>query len=202
MAAPRAQARNPWLPPLAAEPLTIPVEAPRERSAGPGSPQRGVPAPDTADQLPLRDVPAGSTLWVVGAHGGAGETTVAALHDQWLPAGRSWPRRSDGAPVCAVLVCRSHHAGLRAAQKAIVQWASGLTPGLQLVGLVVLPDAPGKLPRELRDLIRLLQGGVPRVWELPWVPEWRIHPCGDYVPGRVAQVVTQLEAAARASDKQ
>lgn len=73
-----------------------------------------------------------------------------------------------------MLVTRSHWSGLRLAQTAATEWASDQAPGIELLGLVVMPDAPGRLPKPLRDLARVVGGGVPRVWHLPWVEDWRL----------------------------
>lgn len=64
-----------------------------------------------------------------------------------------------------------------AAQHAATEWASGsLGEGVHLEGLVLVPDAPGRLPKELRHLAQVVGGGVPRVWMLPWVESWRYGP--------------------------
>ncbi|MCY1237464.1 hypothetical protein D9M72_501620 [compost metagenome] len=63
--------------------------------------------------------------------------------------------------------------GLKAAQGALIQWASGAAPIADLLGLAVLADAPGKLPKPLRDFAALIGGGAPRLWMLPWVESWR-----------------------------
>ncbi|RJK92538.1 DUF6668 family protein [Vallicoccus soli] len=73
-----------------------------------------------------------------------------------------------------VLVARSHWTGLRAAQLAATDWASGQVSGVDLLGLAILADAPGKRPRALKDLVALVAGAVPRTWHLPWVETWRI----------------------------
>lgn len=82
-------AGNPWLPedsdPKPSPVLTEPVaEAPTSSTR----PRAGVPEPDTADQLPARQFSYNAALWVIGAHGGAGESSVAALHPQWRDARR------------------------------------------------------------------------------------------------------------------
>lgn len=134
---------------------------------------------------------------MVGAHGGAGESTVAVLGPGWRACGHAWPQLEASENVAsaaprAVLVCRSHRSGLRTAQKAIAQWAAGLVPGVDFLGLVVIADAPGRLPRELRDLARLVAAGAPRSWELPWVPQWRLQPPDPRLPVEVVRVRDQL----------
>ncbi|MEU0844905.1 DUF6668 family protein [Streptomyces sp. NPDC005962] len=72
-----------------------------------------------------------------------------------------------------VLVARSSAHGLEAAQNAAQQWASRMVTGVDLLGPVVVADAPGPLPRILRNRVRLVSGAVPRLWEIPWVGPWR-----------------------------
>lgn len=49
-----------------------------------------------------------------------------------------------------------------------------MVTGVDLLGLVVVADAPGRLPRILRNRVRLVSGAVPRLWEIPWVGPWRL----------------------------
>src|SRR5690625_7783755 len=66
-----------------------------------------------------------------------------------------------------------HAHGLLATQTAATKWASGAVD-VDLLGLVLVADAPGRLSRPLRDLARLVSGGLPRVWNLPWIEAWRL----------------------------
>ncbi|WP_062436419.1 hypothetical protein [Herbidospora daliensis] len=73
-----------------------------------------------------------------------------------------------------VLVARTHASGLRAAQAAARQWSAAAVPeGVTVLGLVAVADAPGRLPRPLRELLPLVGDGLPQVWELPWVEPLR-----------------------------
>lgn len=167
--------QNPWVSQAASQPE--PTDVANEVSAdpsrtGPLAPQAGVPVPDQGLQLPVVPVNGWAGLWFVGAHGGSGESTLTSLVPGAAAAGHAWPAAAGRmAPVA--LVARSNVRGLRAAQAAAQQWAAGLVPSVELLGLVVMSDAPGKLPRELRDLVKVVAGGVPRLWEIPWVPSWR-----------------------------
>ena len=90
---------------------------------------------------------------------------------------------TPGTPSRVALVARTSWSGLTAAQRAATEWASGvLGDSVQLVGLVLIPDAPGRLPKPLRDLQHVIAGGVPRVWTLPWVDAWRLGPVDPSVP--------------------
>ncbi|MBL5975505.1 MAG: hypothetical protein D3X82_17645 [Candidatus Leucobacter sulfamidivorax] len=47
-------------------------------------------------------------------------------------------------------------------------------PNVEVLGLAIVADAPGRLPRPLRDFARLVGGGVPRTWSVPWIESWRL----------------------------
>lgn len=162
---------NPWVSRPGAEVQPIEEPLPPAHTTGPQTPQGGVPAPSPATLIPLAKKTQ-ADLWVLGTHGGAGESTLASLSPGWREADRVWPH-VPGERARVVLVARSHAHGLRAAQAAAIQWASGHAPDVDLVGLVVIHDAPGRLPRELRDLLQIVSGGVPRTWSVPWVEAWR-----------------------------
>ena len=111
-------------------------------------------------------------LWAVGAHGGAGTTSLAkSLH--LGDSGTRWPL-NDTQQTNVVVVARNHFAGLRAAQRAAIQWASGAFPTVSLHGLVLVPDLPGKQTKDLIDLEKLISGAFPAVWKTDFVSEWRI----------------------------
>ncbi|MGY1747846.1 DUF6668 family protein [Modestobacter sp. SYSU DS0511] len=138
-----------------------------QHATGPAAPQPGLNAP--VHGLAVWDVPTDDRLWVAGVHGGAGETTLAvALAGTGTD--RRWPRadHADSAPPRVLLVARTHLAGLRAAQRAAQQWAAGATPDVELLGLALVPDAPGRLPKQLRDFAQVVAGGFPHSWSLPW----------------------------------
>jgi len=158
-------------------------------------PQRGVRAPDRVDQLPTYDRPA-ANLWWLGAHGGAGESTLAALVPAWPAADHGWPRPPADAATRVVLVARTNAHGLRAAQAAATQWAAGLVPHVDLLGLVLIADAPGRIPRPLRDLAQVVSGGVPRTWNVPWIESWRLGepPALTDAPREVRRLVDELSA--------
>jgi hypothetical protein len=170
---------NPWLigAEQPAEPTTIPAPSTRgEARLGATAPQPGVPIPDTADRLPRRDAVWPATVWWLGVHGGAGESTLAALATGSRPAGHAWPLPSTAGTTHRVaLVARTNYSGLTAAQRAATEWASNsLGDGVQLAGLVLIPDVPGRRPKPLRELEEVIAGGVPRVWSLPWMDAWRL----------------------------
>lgn len=196
---------NPWVsrPTMADNPQeqVTTTQAIMPPATGPQVPQRDVRAPDHVDQLPVLEHARAAELWWVGTHGGAGESTLAGLVPDWRPGEGAWPRVSgQSAPARVVLVARSHMSGLKAAQNAAIQWAAGLVPQVELLGLVIVADAPGRLPRPLRDYAQLVAGGVPRVWTVPWVEQWRLghETSSSEAPRQVRHLVKELTALIRA----
>ncbi|WP_130865287.1 DUF6668 family protein [Acidipropionibacterium timonense] len=181
---------NPWVT-VADEPAPALVEVERGSQVTWTS-QPGVPAP--ADPLGHRGVWSGG-LWVLGAHGGAGESTVAAM-TRWRPAGHLWPVAVGALARPAVLVvARSNAHGLEAARAAACQWAAG-DLACDLAGLLVIADAPGRLPVPLRHLRDVVAGTYPHAWHMPWLPPLRLgQPCpAPPVVGQIARTLDERTA--------
>ncbi|MCY1676831.1 hypothetical protein OVA06_19360 [Pseudarthrobacter sp. SL88] len=164
---------NPWIttPDESTEEEALEVHVPP--AAVISTPLKGMVEPDTADRLANRTMTGTAALWVVGSHGGAGESRTADLLDGARPTGHCWPVLRDGSKPRVLLVCRADMRGLTTAQSALTQWASGAAPAVDLLGLAILADAPGKTPKALRDFTTIVGGGAPRLWTLPWVDAWR-----------------------------
>lgn len=191
-----AAASNPW--------LTIPTEAAAidepapERAvpetvttpSGPATPQAGVPAPLAEDRLPVRPVSGPAGLWMLGVHGGAGESSLTALVAGAREAGHAWPHDPNGGRPHVVLIARTNWSGLKAAEAAAREWAAGGV-SVELLGLVFVADAPGSLPSPLRKERARVAGGVPRAWELPWVQDWRLEPASLENAPRAARAVAE-----------
>jgi hypothetical protein len=169
------QSLNPWVT-SPARPENASEEAPDTHTppaAVISAPLRGMIEPDAADRLARRTMTGTATLWITGAHGGAGESRIAGLLDGARATDHCWPVLHEGSNPRVLLVCRADISGLTAARSALTQWASGATPEVDLLGLAVLADAPGKTPKALRDFAAIVGGGAPRLWTLPWVEAWR-----------------------------
>jgi hypothetical protein len=193
------QSLNPW--------ITHPAQTDGADTAAPAAhepppavisePLRGMVEPDAADRLGRRTVAGSAALWVAGAHGGSGESRIADLIGGGRATGHCWPVLQDGRKPRVLLVCRADMRGLTAARSALMQWASGAAPGLDLLGLAVLADAPGKTPKPLRDFAAIVSGGAPRSWTLPWVEAWRHADSTTLPPAREYQrFITDLAALA------
>lgn len=191
---------NPWVVrtddsevPPGQQPAAAPVHAGRRRPAAPPQglvepmPGMGLPVwePDAADGVP--------PWWWVPCHGGAGATTLATVLGGGDAGRRGWPRYRAAQPG-VILVARTHAAGLQAAQRASRQWASGAVGSVRLVGLVAVADTPGRLPRSLRQWLKLVTGGFPRTWVVPWHEPWRRgeRPTRENAPRQVVRMGDQL----------
>jgi hypothetical protein len=175
------QTLNPWITRPAVEAEASEPEAHTPPAAGINAPLRGMVEPDAADRLGHRTVAGAAALWVTGAHGGSGESRVADLLVGARATGHCWPVPQDGSAPRLLLVCRADMRGLTAARSALTQWAAGAAPAVDLLGLAILADAPGKTPKALRDFAAIVGGGAPRLWTLPWVESWR-HEDAPSVP--------------------
>ncbi len=123
--------------------------------------------------IPNRYVP---HLWWLGVHGGAGESSLAALFPGTAAAEHQWQiPLQRGVTQRSVLVARTNLAGMHAVRLAVAQWAAGaVSSDIELVGIVFMADAPGKLPRALRDYLQITASGARRHWLIPWVDPWRL----------------------------
>lgn len=193
---------NPWLTRAVPEtevPAAESAEPTPPPATGPTAPQC-VPVPDAVDRLPRRRWTVSATVWWVGVHGGSGESSLAALLPSSRSSGHAWPVPPSwptlGVPARVILVARSNARGLQAAQHAAAEWASGGVPEVDLLGLVMVADAPGKLPRGLRDLAGLVAGGVPRTWRIPWIEAWRSGEtfAADAAPKEVLRLLADVRA--------
>lgn len=110
-------------------------------------------------------------VWV-GAHGGAGASTLArALGGVDL--GRRWPDVHKGDPGRMLLVARTHASGIQAASEVLDRLRRQEHPaGTELLAVVLVADAPGNLPAALSRRIRVLRSAV-RTHRIPWIPAWR-----------------------------
>lgn len=193
-----AEKRNPWLPePEEKHDETVQVIASDDELPPLKGPQ--VPQPHSVERpatvLPTVNYSVEAPLWFVGAHGGSGETTLASLVDEWEAAEHCWPVSSEKTNR-VVLVARSSFYGLRSAQSVLEQWASGgVAETVDVIGLVLIADSPGTLPRPLRELAHVVSGGAARTWWLPWVEQWRVDdPTSVNRPRAVRKLIKDLSA--------
>ncbi|MET7608138.1 DUF6668 family protein [Streptomyces avermitilis] len=160
-----------------------PQQGPSGKWAGTGH----FPAGDGRDQL---------VTWV-NAHGGAGATTFAAVLGGF-DAGNRWPEVSRGQPGRTFLLARTHAAGLQAAGRALKTLHTGKHPvGIELLALVLVADAPGRLPLQLSRRVRVLRSATTTV-TVPWIPAWRIGGPAAKTPREIADLAALIRSGAAA----
>lgn len=150
----------------------------------------GLRVPPADRQAPIHTDPVAGpgrppVMWLLGAHGGAGVSTLARV---WAPAGDAcggWPAADRYRSV--IVVARTHRTGLAAAHDLLLQAAGGVVGGCTVIGLALVPDAPGKLPKTLRRGADVVASAAPALWDLPWVPDLRVHTLGDLAPWSPAE---------------
>ncbi|MFD0315650.1 DUF6668 family protein [Streptomyces flavalbus] len=178
-------------PAQAAPPQAAPPQTGRVAPVGLGLPgAAAVPVAGRAAQ-----VAGGDRVAWVSAHGGAGASTLAqALGGADL--GRRWPDPASGEPGQVLLVARTHHAGMRAASQALNALRKGEHPaGVELVAVVLVADAPGRLPRPLGRQVRVLRSAA-TVHRVPWMPRWRLGERTEQLPRPVRALARVVAAPA------
>jgi hypothetical protein len=136
------------------------------------------PAPHRRLPLNRPGTERGEEVWLLGAHGGAGVSSLLLAGVPAQDARRAWPAGRR-----VLLVARTSAAGLRSARDAARQYASGTSGvGCRLLGLVLVADAPGRLPASLAAFADLVAGAFARLYEVPWLEEWRQSPGDGALP--------------------
>jgi hypothetical protein len=130
---------------------------------------------------------------LMAAHGGAGVSSLlrAGLAAAGAVDGqRRWPAAGR-----MLLVARTSTGALeRARDLARAHAQAG--PDVELVGLVLVADAPGRLPARISALADLVSGAFARCWQVPWLTEWRLAAATEPLPvhPEVARLSADLHA--------
>ncbi|WP_338059271.1 DUF6668 family protein [Streptomyces oceani] len=121
----------------------------------------------------------------MNVHGGAGASTLAQLVGG-VDIGQRWPVPTQGEPTTVLLVARTHAAGLRAISQTLDVLRRGeQPPGVQIAAVILVADAPGRLPRQLNQRIKII-GSAVAVHRVPWVPAWRTGEVKGPIPREVS----------------
>lgn len=137
-----------------------------------------VVAPGAADRAVVRREPLRldgqpAAQWVMmGAHGGAGASTLAQWWPQAADSEAAWPGSPETTQL-VVLVARETMTGLVAAVTRLREWHAQLAPpGVVVIGLVLTPARPGRPPAAVGrflDIVAPLVAGA--VYRIGWYDE-------------------------------
>ncbi|MFJ3855360.1 hypothetical protein ACIPRL_03960 [Streptomyces sp. NPDC090085] len=126
----------------------------------------------------------------MNAHGGAGASTLTAVFGGFDCGGR-WPETATGESGKILLVARTHASGLQAVSQVLDMIRRDEQPsGVTLQAVVLVADAPGRLPPELARRIKVI-GSVTAVHRIPWMPDWRMGNLSGPAP-RGASALSKL----------
>lgn len=115
-------------------------------------------------------------VFLMGAHGGSGVTTLAhtlaPMRETVM-----FPAADD--PNLLVVVTAAHRTGLDAAHRIIRQLQAGRAGGCTLLGLMVVHTTAGKMPKPVAQRLAGVADNVHQVWEIPYIDAWRTVPTDD-----------------------
>ena len=176
-----------------------------EKSESPVPGWLAVPSKDRSAPIWDAPVPRPSgpdpVIWLLGAHGGAG---VSTLESVWAPAAdsrRGWPA-ADAAPF-VVVVARMHAAGLDAAHQLCLQHQGGEVGGCELLGLVTVAATPGKPAVSLSRRREIVAAAAGASWHIDWMPELltaTTSELAEWTPGYTAPALKRLSRPAPATE--
>ncbi|TWP44516.1 hypothetical protein FKR81_41055 [Lentzea tibetensis] len=131
----------------------------------------------------------------VGAHGGAGATTLAkALSATEL--GREVPISGE-----VLVVGRTNAGGLQSVSRMLNSIVTDPRQQARVVAVALVADAPGRLPRPLSHRVRVISSAA-RIYRIPWVPEWRLGAEPAELPKEIrklAELLGDLQSRTRES---
>ncbi len=179
-----------------------------------GLPPRAVVAPPIDRRARIWDGPCRAATaaggvpryWLLGAHGGAGVSTLAWLLPHAADCCRWWPVPVRGETPFTVLVARETVSGLAAADALVRQHHAGLAGGSRIVGMVTVAARPGRTPTVIRRDLRLYSALVERWWRIGWHEDLIQQPLfassrggasdieSDSTPGDIAKVGSEVLA--------
>lgn len=165
---------------------------------GPAKPGLSARLEAPSESWAVSDVGPFEGLAVMGLHGGAGATTVAALlGDGAAEVGHSWPISQNAWtgspwPIPVIAVARTDHHGLAATDRFIRSWANGQLTGSQLSALVLIEAGPRTSDARKKATKRLLRM-APRGTHIPWMDSWLDAPPDPArLPGRIKRIIKLL----------
>ncbi|MFI1409086.1 DUF6668 family protein [Streptomyces sp. NPDC020707] len=172
-AGPQMWIRGPAAQQVAPATAVSPRPAARTPRSRPAAPAEREPSPHRGQRF----------AWV-NAHGGGGASTLARVLGGADLRGR-WPEPARGEPGGVLLVARTHAGGLRAVSQSLNALRTGDHPsGVDLLAVVLVADAPGRLPYRLGQRVRVLRSAA-EVHRIPWIPAWRLGEEVDPLPRQV-----------------
>ncbi|MFI9511213.1 hypothetical protein [Nocardia sp. NPDC052566] len=117
-----------------------------------------------------------ASFWLLGAHGGAGVSTLTWMWSEAADCGRIWPGPVGKESPFVVLVARETVTGLAAADALLRQHHADLAGGCRVLGLVTVAARPGRMSTVIRRDLSLYGALADKVWRVGWHEEFIQQP--------------------------
>lgn len=115
-------------------------------------------------------------FWLLGAHGGAGVSTLAWMWSDAADCGRAWPAPIAVESKFVVLVALETVTGLAAADALLRQHHAELAGGCRVLGLVTVAARPGRMSTVIRRDLALYGALTDNIWRVRWHEEFIQQP--------------------------
>ena len=134
-------------------------------------PERELPIWDRP--IPLPDRSPSPMLWLLGAHGGAGVSTLAHVLAPAGDCGDRWPGGYGKQSPYVAIVARETVSGLVKAGELLRQHTAGHGGPSTIIGLITVADRPGrKLPKQIQQTRDVVTALVGRDWRIGWIEQY------------------------------
>lgn len=141
--------------------------------------------PQLTTLIPSFTAPVTDRVWLVGAHGGAGCTTIRHSDpERFADAGRALPVSPDPSMPSRVILCAMGTGrGLESLRALLADQSAGLFGASILLGAAITDPAP-RVPRPL-VAARIQLSSAVRVWRLPHIKGLELDGFPPALSGRV-----------------
>ncbi|WP_083581030.1 hypothetical protein [Rhodococcus rhodnii] len=130
-------------------------------------------------------------VWLLGASGGVGVSSLTRSIAYAGDCGRAWPSRigpREDSPLI-VIVARTTMHSLRHAHDLLLQHGAGATPeGTTVLGVAAVADSDRPLSTPIRSQLHVLSSLAGALWHVPWIEPWRVlepHALPEWGPNSV-----------------
>lgn len=140
--------------------------------AGVVSPPAHRRAPSWAGPVPIGDRQ--PLVWLLGAHGGAGVSSLEHCLPFTADCGDRWPAVIGSETPLVVVVARETIAGISSAHDLLRQYCCGLAGPSTLLGLVTVAARSGRVQADIRRYRAVVAGLVEHEWRISWHNDWLV----------------------------
>ena len=155
--------------------------------------------PQLTTLIPSFAAPVTDRVWLVGAHGGAGCTTIRHSDpDRFADAGRALPVSQDPSMPSRIILCAMGTGrGLESLRALLADQSAGLFGASILLGAAITDPAP-RMPRPL-VAARIQLSSAVRVWRLPHIKGLELDGFPRRYPAAYSRLVKDVDAMPRAT---